>query len=299
MKSIRSISIDERLAAPLVEDAAEPDMPPTTRTHWRLQDLDWSAIERERIEHDELLFYLLMAASFTESGSGTYAGNLAAHFSDYPHVASWLREHWKSEELQHGAALAAYVQAVWPSFPWQRAYDSFMAEYSTLCTVEELQDDLRLEMVARCVVETGTTAYYHALRELSREPVLTGLLARIRGDEINHYKHFLKYFKELQGRHGAVGRTRVARVLYARLLEMRESDSDVALRHVHAYRGALFNQGSQSFAQISERVYTHVHGHLPLEQAARMMLKPLALPRWAERGLQPPIVRLGAWVMAA
>ena len=129
------------------------------------------------------MFFLLMSASFIETGSDTYATNLAEHYAAWPEVASWLKDHWEAEELQHGQALRAYVEAVWPDFPWQQAYDSFFAEYSQLCTMEELYSDQRLEMVARCVVETGTTAYYHTLRELSDEPVLTQLLGHIRNDK--------------------------------------------------------------------------------------------------------------------
>ena len=124
------------------------------------------------------------------------------------------------------------------------------------------------------------------------------LLGRIRSDEVNHYRHFLRYFKGLQKLQGPVGRTNLARVLHACLREMRDSDSDVALRHVHAHKGALFSHGTPNFAEVKQRADTHGHSQLPLHQAARMLLKPLALPPWAER-LLPPMVRLGAWVMAA
>lgn len=192
--------------------------------HWRIEDIDFSAIDRRAIEHNQDLFFLLMSASFIETGSDTYAANLAEHYAAWPEIAVWLKDQWESEELQHGRALRAYVETVWPEFPWQQAYDSFFAEYSQLCTMEELYPDPRLEMVARCVVETGTTAYYHTLRELSDEPVLSELLGNVRNDEVNHFKHFLKYFKELQ-QQSPVGRARIAKALYGRLKELRESDS--------------------------------------------------------------------------
>ena len=266
--------------------------------HWQLGDLDWAGIDHARIAHDETLFYLLVSASFIETGSDTYTANLAAHYAAWPEVAAWLNERWEREELQHGAALRRYVETVWPSFDWQPAYDAFFAEYVKLCTADELEAHRTLEMVARCVVETGTTTYYHTLRELSPEPVLSDLLGRIRADEVRHYKHFLHYFKQLRQQQ-PVGRARVARVLYGRLAEMRSSDSDIALRHVWAHRGALFPRSEDGFEAISQRIYALVSTRLPAEQAVRMLLKPLLLPHWLDSRIEAPLVRLTRRVIGA
>jgi hypothetical protein len=47
-------------------------------------------------------------------------------------------------------------------------------------------------MVARCVVETGTSSYYTALSEASAEPVLQEICRRIAADEFRHYRLFYK-----------------------------------------------------------------------------------------------------------
>ena len=265
--------------------------------HWRIEDIDFSAIDRSAIEHNQDLFFLLMSASFIETGSDTYAANLAEHYAAWPEIAVWLKDQWESEELQHGRALRAYVEAVWPEFPWQQAYDSFFAEYSQLCTMEELYPDQRLEMVARCVVETGTTAYYHTLRELSDEPVLSELLGNIRNDEVNHFKHFLKYFKELQ-QQAPVGRMRIAKALYGRLKELRESDSDIALRHVWAHKGPYFSDSSTRFEDMAQRIYELVSRRLPADLAVRMLLKPMLLPARVEGMVRTPISKLATRMMS-
>jgi hypothetical protein len=268
------------------------------RAHWQISDIAYDTIDRSRVADDEALFHMVTSASFIETGSDTYTRNLVEHFADQPELAEWLAVHWEPEELQHGAALARYVQTVWPRFPWQAAYDSFFDEYERLCTVETLQKGA-LEMVARCVVEMGTTTYYQTLHTLAGrcdEPVLADLVNRIRADEIGHYKHFLAYFKSLKAQQ-PVSRWGVMRALWARLRELRESDSDVALRHVWAHThiaGAeLFPNGARTYDELSQRMFHQFSQNLPIEQATRMVLRPLMLPHRIENWLQAPVVWLG------
>lgn len=269
---------------------------PTSPKHWQIEQIDFSRIDHARIAHREDLFYLLTSASFIESGSDLYTSNLVSHYADYPDVAAWLAQHWEQEELQHGRAFECYVKAAWPQFPWQQAFESFLAEYGPLCNVEELESDRALELAARCVVETGTTTYYQTLRGLSDEPVLTDLLGRIRADEVSHYKHFLSYFKQLRAAR-PMSRLRVAKVVYKRLLELRESDADVALRHVWAHKGSMFADGAKSFQQVSQHVFPLVSSRLPADQAVRMLLKPLMLPHRLESWLQTPLSHLARRVI--
>lgn len=276
----------------LLASLPDHDAPAThANAHWQVESLLFDTIDLSLVADDEDLFYLLISASFVETGSDTYAANLAEHYADYPAISAWLRERWEHEELQHGHALRSYVEAVWPAFPWQRAYDSFFAEYAPTCTLEALHADQSLEMVARCVVETGTAAYYSALHGLSREPVLRQLMAHIRNDEIGHYKHFLQYFKALQ-QERPVGRARIAGALYARLKELRQSDSDIALRHAWAHRGEHFAESGRDFAAVAKRLYQRVSQQLPTEMAVRMLLKPMLLPPRVEALLRTPMAKL-------
>ena len=61
-----------------------------------------------------------------------------------------------------------------------------------LCGVFALQrgPTRALEMVSRCLVETGTSCLYTMVSRLCAEPVLTRLTARMKDDEVHHYKHF-------------------------------------------------------------------------------------------------------------
>ena len=45
-------------------------------------------------------------------------------------------------------------------------------------------------MISRCVVESGTSSYYSAIRDATDEPVLKEIAGRIAADEYRHYKLF-------------------------------------------------------------------------------------------------------------
>jgi len=49
------------------------------------------------------------------------------------------------------------------------------------------------ELVSRCIVETGTSSYYSALKDAVDEPVLKEICRNIAADEFRHYKLFYTY----------------------------------------------------------------------------------------------------------
>lgn len=262
---------------------------------WRIADLDFSRIDLQRVRDDENTFYLVTCASFVESGSDLYTHNLVDFFHDNEEVATWLREQWEVEELQHGAALRAYVEHVWPEFDWQQAYDGFLAEYAGYCKVELLEPTKALEMVARCVVETGTATYYRALSRSVQEPVLRELAARISHDEVNHYKHFYKYFRQYSRSEG-VSRSRVLGTLGRRTLEMRNEDADCAIRHALKFREPSRADDPAYLRQLGARMNAIVRTNLTPDMTLKMIMRPLELPSKVQSWVQYPIRQLMQYV---
>lgn len=261
------------------------------QARWRIADLNFSRIDLQRVRNDENIFYLVTCASFVESGSDLYTHNLLDFFSDNAEISHWLRDHWEVEELQHGRALRAYVEQVWPEFPWQRAYDSFLEEYATYCKVELLEPTRALEMVARCVVETGTATYYRALSRSVTEPVLRDLATRISNDEVNHYKHFYRYFREFRQSEG-ISRSRVLGTLSRRTLEMRNEDADCAIRHVLKFRSPARADDSAYLRELSARMNATVRTNLTPDMTLKMIMRPLELPAKVQSWVQYPIRQL-------
>jgi len=261
------------------------------QARWRIADLNFSRIDLQRVRNDENIFYLVTCASFVESGSDLYTHNLLDFFSDNAEISDWLRDHWEVEELQHGQALRAYAEQVWPEFPWQRAYDSFLEEYATYCKVELLEPTRALEMVARCVVETGTATYYRALSRSVTEPVLRDLAMRISNDEVNHYKHFYRYFREFRQSEG-ISRSRVLGTLSRRTLEMRNEDADCAIRHVLQFRSPARAGDTAYLRELSARMNATVRTNLTPDMTLKMIMRPLELPAKVQSWVQYPIQQL-------
>lgn len=263
---------------------------------WRVEDMDFGAIDADAVRDDEPLLLLIAACSFVESAAHVYAGNLIGHFSGDERISEWLSRHWEPEELQHGRALRAYVERVWPDYDWPRAYAAFFADYSRLCTAEDLEPVRGLELVARCVVETGTATLYRAISRSAREPTLRALAARISRDEIGHYRHFHRAFRRYQGRERS-SRTRVLRALVHRLLDERREDAECGLRHAIAarYRDAAPDPGR--LRSLTARIHALVRNAYPYEMGAALLLKPLRLPARVVKFVRPPLVLAARWVV--
>ncbi len=260
---------------------------PAGTLRWHFEDLNLQAVDREAVAARDDIFLLVCSASFIESGTDLYTRNLLEYFAGDAEFGDWLRQRWEPEELQHGRALRGYIEHVWPDFDWQAAYADFHAEYSALCTLDELEPTRGRELVARCMVEMGTTTYYQALNALCDEPVLRDLTWRIRSDEVQHYKQFYHQFLRYR-RSESLGRGQVVAALWRRVAELRRSDADVALRHAAAWRWRD-SPAPPTLQDVRQQVFERMRARYPVELAVRMIIKPLQLgprlQRWAERPL--------------
>jgi hypothetical protein len=258
---------------------------------WRIEDIDLNRIDRSKAVSNEHLLLLLCACSFIESGTDLYTSNLSSYFNDDPEISAWLNNEWEPEEMQHGRALKSYIHHVWPEFDWDTAFRNFFAEYSQTCSMEDFEKKRALEMVARCVVETGTATLYRAINQCSDEPVLKHITDNIRTDEVRHYKHFFRFFKKYNKIEGN-GRMAVLGALLRRVLEMKNEDSEIALRHVFAIRYPDRARDSAYNRDLSARVNKLVKRNLSADMCIKMLLKPLDLPARIQPGVHYPLAKI-------
>ena len=177
---------------------------------------------------------------------------------------------------------------MWPEFDWECAYRGFFEEYGSACTMESLAENRALEMVARCVVETGTSSFYRTLSEAAREPVLKLITANISSDEVRHYKHFYRYFLDYKDRERP-GRVAILRQLWKRSTDVKAEDAYIAFKHVflvrnpgEAFTEEAYDEFRASFRRIGRTAF-------PYEMAVKMILKPLDLSPPLGRVVQPAV----------
>ena len=244
---------------------------------WRLSDIDFSRLQPEKVRNDQTLYFVLATSALVEAATQHYASNLIEYYAGDAKLATWLRAQWQPEELQHGAALRAYVEAVWPEFSWERAFGGFYPEYAAACTQEELEPSRALEMAARCVVETGTATLYQTIHDYADEPVLREIAARLKSDEVRHYSYFYDAYRHYCAENGRPPRWKVARAVLRRVLEAFDDDGDIAFRH--AWKGRYPDQAwtPADYKHFQRAMRKRVTPCMPVTMSTKMLLKPLAL----------------------
>jgi hypothetical protein len=251
---------------------------------WTLADIAFDRIDIAAARSDDFLFTTLASASFVEILAQTYSANLIAHFAGDTEITEWLATHWQPEEVQHGEALKRYVTTVWPEFDWDGGHARFAADYAACCTIEQLEPQRALELIARCVVETGTSTFYRAIHDYTEEPVLRMLIERIKTDEAAHYTFFRRHFALLNDRKRHPARAVIA-TIWRRVREVRGEDAYIAFKHVHMTRHPSIPFTAAHWDAYNLRVKQLARRYYPYEMAIRMLVKPIPIMEAIKRPL--------------
>ncbi len=158
---------------------------------WTLDDIDWSKFDAAKVDAD--LLCAVKAASLVELNAPDYVDYLKRIYAETRPEAIADIERWGTEEVQHGKALGRWAEIVDPHFNLEAAFARFRAGYRPQHFEDgdgSVRGSRRGEMIARCVVESGTSSYYSAIRDATDEPVLKEIAGRIAADEFRHYKLF-------------------------------------------------------------------------------------------------------------
>jgi hypothetical protein len=159
---------------------------------WTLDDVQWSRFDASKVEPG--LLAAVKAASLVEYAAPDYVVYLKRVFTGADAATIASIEKWGHEESQHGQALSRWAMMADPGFDFAAAFARFKAGYKAAHFETEDQTSVRGsrrgEMIARCVVESGTSSYYSAIRDATAEPLLKEITGRIAADEFRHYKLF-------------------------------------------------------------------------------------------------------------
>ena len=171
--------------------------------HWTLDDIPWQRFDPERVDPD--LMAVVKTAALVERNSSDYAAYLCNVFPQDAAFQEAARA-WAVEEAQHGEALGRWAELADPSFNFRESFRRFSEGYRiNVDATASVRGSRSRELIARCVVESGTSSFYSALRDATGEPVLKDICHRIAGDEFRHYKLFYSLLSAVSAGHRSRG----------------------------------------------------------------------------------------------
>jgi hypothetical protein len=246
---------------------------------WTLDDIPWHRFDPAKVDPD--LVRIAKAASLVEHNGAAYAHHLCRIFADDPEFQETARR-WGEEEVQHGVALARWAAIADPSFDFAAAFARFQEGFRVDFDSDRSRRGSRSgEMVARCVVEIGTSSYYSALRDAAEEPVLRDICRHIAADELRHYRLFYKNLDRCLAREG-LGRWGRLRVALGRIAESEDDELAYAYYAANeADRPYDRRRYSRAYARLAFAVYRPQH----VERGIAMLLKAAGLTPNGRLGL--------------
>lgn len=235
--------------------------------HWTLDDIPWDRFDPAKVEPQ--LLQAVKAASLVEHNADDYVAYLCNVFSDDPAFCAVARE-WGVEEVQHGRALARWAQLADPAFDPALALKRFTEGYRLpLEATQSVRGSRNGELVARCVVECGTSSFYTAIRDATEEPVLKAIAAKIAADEFRHYKLFYTHLQRYQAA-APLGRWRRLAVALGRMQEASDDELAMAYWCGNGCQGPYDRERqSAAYALRASRLYRFGH----IQRGLAMALK--------------------------
>ena len=269
------------------------------RKHWTLEDVPWDSFDRDRVDPE--ILKVVKAASMVEYNGGDYATYLCNVFPDDADFQDAAKA-WALEEVQHGQALGRWAELADPEFKFDQAFARFTAGYKIpLEAQSSVRGSRSGELVARCIVEVGTSSYYSALAGSTDEPVLKQICKFIAADELRHYRLFYTHLKRYLEREG-IGKWRRVMVALGRI---RESEDDELAYAYYAANGdgEAYDRKRWSRAYFRRASGFYRQNHVDLGVAMTFKAAGLdpqsRLARWAAKGAYGLLRRRNRQLVAA
>ncbi len=241
--------------------------------HWRLEDVAWDRFDPAQV--DPSIVPLVKAAAMVERNGVDYAVYLGRVFVDDPDFRQ-ASDNWAVEEVQHGDALGRWAMLADPGWDFEAAFQRYRDGYKLPLDADASVRGSRTgELIARCMVETGTSSYYTALAEATGEPVLQQVCKLIAADEYRHFKLFYDHMRRYLARErlGMLNRLKIAA---GRITES-EDDELAYAYHCGNEPAAMKYEHERCIAAYMGRAISF-YRFRHIERAMGMVLKSVGLP---------------------
>ncbi len=241
--------------------------------HWRLEDVAWDRFDPAQV--DPSIVPLVKAAAMVERNGVDYAVYLGRVFVDDPDFRR-ASDNWAIEEVQHGDALGRWAMLADPGWNFEAAFQRYRDGYKLPLDADASVRGSRTgELIARCMVETGTSSYYTALAEATGEPVLQQVCKLIAADEYRHFKLFYDHMRRYLARErlGMLNRLKIAA---GRITESEDDELAFAYHCGNEPEATAYEHKRCIAAYMGRAISFYRFRHI--ERAMGMILKSVGLP---------------------
>ncbi len=241
--------------------------------HWRIDDVAWERFDPAKIAPE--IVPLVKAAAMVERNGTDYSLYLSGVFADDPDFRQ-AADLWAVEEVQHGDALGRWAMLADPSWDYMAAFERYRAGFRVNISADaSVRGSRSGELIARCMVETGTSSYYTALGDATREPVLEQVCRLIASDEYRHFKLFYDHLRRYLARE-EIGLFRRLRIAAGRVGETEDDELAFAYHCSNEPEGMPYEHGRCTAAYLSGAMAVYRFRHI--ERGMGMMFKAVGLP---------------------
>lgn len=255
--------------------------------HWRIDEVAWDRFDASKLDPE--LVPLVKAAAMVERNGTDYAVYLNRVFSDDPDFRQ-AADRWAAEEVQHGDALGRWAMLADPAWDYEHAFARYRAGYKLpLEATASIRGSRTGELIARCMVETGTSSYYSALAEATTEPVLRQICKNIAADEFRHYKLFYDHMRRYLAREN-IGLARRLRIALGRIGESEDDELAFAWHCGNQPEGQRFARADCTAAYMGRAMRFYRFRHV--ERGMGMVFKAIGMK---PRGRLSDIAAKLAW----
>lgn len=250
---------------------------------WTLDDIDWTQLDRAAVTPE--LLNAVKTASLVEANSADYVVYLRNVFAN---DEAFIRaaELWGEEEAQHGAALGRWAEMVDEQFDFAASLARFRDGYQIPLDVDQsVRGSPAGELLARCVVESGTCSFYSSMRDASSEPVLRQICQRIAHDEAHHYQLFKTHY----ARYPALSWPKRLRIALGRVVETGDDELGFAWFSATQPNRDRAEYNRKQCAGAYQRIATSMYQQQHLQTLVHMIANALGfrpghpMVRWLSR----------------
>jgi len=250
---------------------------------------------RALVRFNGLTFHSLATASFLETAVPAQVSRLAQSFAALPDVRLWLEQVWWPRRAELGRQLREYVEATWPEFDWNGAYEDFNGNYRP---GGGRQGGMAIEALGLCMTSAQAALFYRSLAAAADEPALRALARLAATEHAVHFDYFRALFERCKRRE-RVGLFSTWRTLAEVCRRARDHEVPAAFHALGSNWKAAPIVPGLGYPEYRRRMAHLIQRHAALGPIERLLFRPWLANEGAVSAPLPPTGAAGRWPQLA